>query len=301
VTKRQPASLVALLDLGANTESLDEAGFTALDQAALDGETAMAQTLLDRGAKVRLPAAIALNRKADIDRLLQKDPGTLKQGGRWRYLIVRAAERAPGEVIETLIQAGADVNIFDDVKTAIDNTSGFTALHAASWHGNLSAIEALMKHGAEVTARETKWHGTPAGWADYAGRVEARDIILRGPVDMIEAIQYGLIERAKAVLDGSVESPIPRVRAVSLGRRGLAHSAGLCGLARPGRDRTLADRARSGSVAALAGRRIACGHCARVRLCRRCRDDPGRFVRVMPHRAAPDSPMSSHRDRMHCI
>jgi ankyrin repeat protein len=51
VVKKQPASLTTLLDLGANLESLDEAGFTALDEAALRGETAMAQVLLDRGAR----------------------------------------------------------------------------------------------------------------------------------------------------------------------------------------------------------------------------------------------------------
>ncbi|MGB6692038.1 MAG: ankyrin repeat domain-containing protein, partial [Terracidiphilus sp.] len=37
VMKKQPVSLTRLLDLGANTESLDEAGLTALDQAALLG------------------------------------------------------------------------------------------------------------------------------------------------------------------------------------------------------------------------------------------------------------------------
>ncbi|HWE86887.1 MAG TPA: hypothetical protein VG267_18230 [Terracidiphilus sp.] len=77
----------------------------------------------------------------------------------------------------------------------MDSTSGYTALHAAAWRGNMSAIDALMRHGADVRAREEKWHGTPAGWADYASHKEARDLILRGPIDMIEAIQYGLIDR----------------------------------------------------------------------------------------------------------
>jgi ankyrin repeat protein len=67
VVKKQPESLTALLDLGANIESLDEAGFTAFDQAALDGEMEMAQILLKRGARVRLPAAIALERTRDIE------------------------------------------------------------------------------------------------------------------------------------------------------------------------------------------------------------------------------------------
>jgi ankyrin repeat protein len=201
VIKNQAGALTTLLDLGANTESLDEARFTALDQAALDGKTDSAQILLDRGAKVRLPAAVALHRTQDVERLLHKDPDTLKPDGRWGRLILRAAERAPGEVIETLVRNGASVNTRDDPKTSVDNTSGYTPLHAAAWHGNLSAIAALMKHGADVRAREEKYHGTPAGWADYAGHKEARDLILRGAIDIIEAIQYGLTERIDPILE----------------------------------------------------------------------------------------------------
>lgn len=201
VIKNQPAAVTTLLDLGANTESLDEAGFSALDLAALDGRHDLAQVLLERGAKVRLPAAVALHRTTDVERLLCRDPGTLKPGGRWGNLILRASERAPGDVIETLIRNGASVNVHDDPKTSIDSTSGYTPLHAAAWHGNVSAIDVLMKHGADVRAREEKYHGTPAGWADYAGHKEARDLILRGSIDIIEAIQYDTAQRVKAVLE----------------------------------------------------------------------------------------------------
>jgi ankyrin repeat protein len=202
VIKNQPASVTTLLDLGANTESLDEAGFSALDRAALDGRHDLAQALLERGAKVRLPAAVALHRTADVERLLHRNPGTLKPGGRWGNLILRASERAPGDVIETLIRNGASVNVRDDPKTSIDSTSGYTPLHAAAWHGNMSAIDVLMKHGADVRAREEKYRGTPAGWADYAGHKEARDLILRGSIDIIEAIQYDMAQRVKVVLEG---------------------------------------------------------------------------------------------------
>jgi len=53
---------------------------------------------------------------------------------------------------------------------------------------------------ARTCAREEKYHGTPAGWADYAGHREARDLILREPIDIIEAIQYGLIDRVQSIL-----------------------------------------------------------------------------------------------------
>ena len=216
VMKNQPSSLATLLDIGANTESLDEAGFSALDLAALRGRHELAQMLLAHGAKVRLPAAVALNRTADVERLLRSDPGTLKPGGRWGNLIVRASERAPGDVIATLIRNGASVNVHDDPKTSIDSTSGYTPLHAAAWYGNLSAIDVLMKRGADVRAREEKYRGTPAGWADYAGHKEARDLILRGSIDIIEAIQYDIVERVKAVLE---EDPAALDRA--LGDYGL--------------------------------------------------------------------------------
>jgi len=142
-----------------------------------------------------------LHRTADVERLLHRDPGALKPGRRWGNLIVRASERAPGDVIETLIRNGASVNIRDDPKTSIDATSGYTPLHAAAWYGNVSAIDVLMRHGADVRAREEKYHGTPAGWADYAGHKEARDLILRGPIDIIEAIQYDMPQRVKALLE----------------------------------------------------------------------------------------------------
>jgi ankyrin repeat protein len=202
VVKKQPESLMALLDLGANVDVLDEAGFTALDEAALRGETAMAQTLLDRGAKVRLPAAVALQRTRDINRLLRDDPASLHPGKRWGNLIVRASEQSSGTVVENLIRAGASVNVRDDPKTSVDCTSGYTPLHAAAFHGNVNAVSVLLRHGASVSVREEKYHGTPAGWANYAGYTEARDLILQGSVDLIEAVENGLTERILAILAG---------------------------------------------------------------------------------------------------
>ncbi len=201
VIKKQAGVLKALLDLGANMESIDEAGFTALDQAGLNCEKEIAQILLDRGAKVRLPAAIALGRTHDVERLLRREPDALKPGNRWGNLIVRAAERAPGEVVKALIAAGADVNVRDDPKTAVDLTSGYTPLHAAGFRGNMSAASVLMKHGANVSVREEKYHGTPAGWASYAGHNDIRDLIITGPVDMMEAVENGLTERIKEIIE----------------------------------------------------------------------------------------------------
>ena len=169
VVKRQPEALAALLERGANLETQDLAGFTPLDQAAMMGERAMAQTLLDRGAALRLPAAIGLGRDEDIERLIASEPGCLAPGQRWGTLIVRAAERAPGHVIERLIDRGAVPNIVDDPNTAIDSTEGYTPLHAAGFHGNVDAAMALLRHGANRSVEDGRYKGTPAGWARYAG------------------------------------------------------------------------------------------------------------------------------------
>jgi hypothetical protein len=62
-------------------------------------------------------------------------------------------------------------------------------------------VVALLKHDAKVSAREEKYHGTPASWANYAGHTEARDLILQGPVDIMEAMENGLAERVEAILE----------------------------------------------------------------------------------------------------
>jgi ankyrin repeat protein len=88
----------------------------------------------------------------------------------------------------------------DDPKTAVDSTSAYTPLHAAAFHGNVSAVSVLLKHAASVSIREEKYHGTPAVWANHAGHTEVRSLILQGPVDLIEAVENGLTKRILGIL-----------------------------------------------------------------------------------------------------
>jgi len=211
VVKRQPEALAALLALGADPERPDQAGLTPLDQAALDGDAALAGALLAHGATLQLPAAVALGRTADVERLLSAEPGCLAAGARWGTLIVRAAERAPGPVIETLVRHGASVDAVDGSTTAIDGTGRYTALHAAAWHGNTSAADALLRLGADPRVRDGKYHATPAGWADYAGRRATCDRILEADIDVFDAIACGTASRVVAILEAdppALERPL---------------------------------------------------------------------------------------------
>ena len=201
IVKRQRASLAALLDAGADVDATDGAGLTALDQAALDGVSELADVLIAHGARIDLPAAIGLQRSADVERLLQADPDSLRPGQRWGTLIVRAAARGSKDILEALLRHGASVGVRDDTSTSIDSASGYTALHAAAFHGNRAAIEVLMAHGADVTARDGKYCGTPAGWANYAGHHDCRDLILAGPIDIFDAITLDRVDRLRDILE----------------------------------------------------------------------------------------------------
>ena len=201
VIKRQPEALRVLLDLGADTEARDQAGLTALDQAALDGRPEMAQPLIDRGAAIHLPTAIALGRTADAERLIAAEPGCLAPGRRWGSLIVRAAERGTAAAIETLVRLGASVDAEDDSATSVDAIGGYTALHAAAWFGNTSAADALLRLGANPRLRDRKYCATAAGWADYSRHPETRDRIVEGAIDVFDAIALDRPDRVAQILD----------------------------------------------------------------------------------------------------
>jgi ankyrin repeat protein len=206
IVKKQADSLAALLELGADPGQRDRAGLTALDQAALTAETGLAQMLLDHGAQLELPAAVALERTEDIERLLAEEPGCLAPGGRWGSLIVRAAERAPVHVLETLLRLGASPNAADEPATAVDGTVGLTPLHAAAFKGNVEAVRVLLAHGANPRLREQKYGSTAVGWAAYAGQHAARDLLLDAPIDVFDAIANDRRSRVEQILESDPDA-----------------------------------------------------------------------------------------------
>jgi ankyrin repeat protein len=196
IVKKQPAALEVLLELGADTQARDRNGLTPLDQAAFNGEVEYAQVLIDHGARIELPAAIALQRPADVDRLLAEDPDCLKPGGSWATLIVRAAERAPASVIETLLRFGASPDAADDPATG-----GASALHMAAFRGNVDAIRVLLAHGANPAKRDAEHGSTPLGWAEYAGQEAAQRALADAPLDIFDAIVMNREARVVEILD----------------------------------------------------------------------------------------------------
>jgi uncharacterized protein len=219
VVKNQPAALGALIELGADLNLQDAVGFTPVDQAALQGEEAMARRLIDAGAAITLPAAIALEMNDHIDRLIREDPEALSttDNRRWAKVLIHASGRAPARVMEALVRtvmrhrAGLSiVNMEDDVETAVDGAPGYSALHEAAFHGNDAAVAVLLQHGANPRVRDGKYCGTPAGWAAYAGHATTANLILEADVDIFDAINFNRGDRVRDILDrdpGAIDRP----------------------------------------------------------------------------------------------
>jgi ankyrin repeat protein len=209
VVKRQPAAVAALVESGADLSLEDAVGLTPLDQAALVGEDDIARMLLDAGAPFTLPAAMALDRHDEVERLIRQDPELLSptNNRRWARLVVHASARGSNRVMERLLRtvmrhhAGLTiVNMADDTETAVDQAEGYTALHAAAFNGNDEAVDVLLKHGANARARDGKYCATPAGWARYAGHAATANRILDADVDLFDAIDFDRADRIAQIV-----------------------------------------------------------------------------------------------------
>jgi peptide-methionine (S)-S-oxide reductase len=148
---RQLELLDVLIDAGASTDG-------APVQALICHNLSAARHLLERGAKLTLPAALCLERWDDVERLGPQASATEKQ-----IALGLAALNGKSAALERLLPLGVDLNAF---------TSSFyshaTPLHHAVWSGSLDAVKVLVEAGANLTTKDRAEHATPLGWAEYA-------------------------------------------------------------------------------------------------------------------------------------
>lgn len=218
VLKKQPAAVLALIAEGADLNALDAAELTPLDTAALAGDAAIAQRLLDAGARMGLAAAIVLDRQADAERLFREQPDLINNNRRWVRTLVHASAHAPASVVEKLLRATlrargglSIVNLADDAETAVDGAHGFTPLHAAAFAGNADVVTLLLRAGADARIRDSKWRGTAAAWARHAGHHATADLILdTANIDIFDAIVADRADRVAQILEtdpGALDRP----------------------------------------------------------------------------------------------
>jgi ankyrin repeat protein len=79
------------------------------------------------------------------------------------------------ESAKLLLQHGAEINV---VPGGFDYAG--TGLHYAALNGQQAMVEFLLQQGADRDVQDTKVGSTAAGWAEYGGHLELRDLLLQG-------------------------------------------------------------------------------------------------------------------------
>ena len=151
-----------LCDHGADLDS-------AAETAAVLFEMEAVGALVARGARVTLPLAAALGRTEEVGRLLPK------ANSEERHLaLALASQYGLTEIVRILLDAGEDPNRFNP----IGGHSHSTPLHQAAGNGHLDVVKLLAERGANSDVKDILFGGTPAGWANHAGRKEVEKYLL---------------------------------------------------------------------------------------------------------------------------
>lgn len=132
---------------------------TGLDPAIVHGEIDAVRALLRLGAKHTLISAAAMGEGEALARHLAKGPAESP-----RFSALFAAARF-GRIasVEILLASGIPINARND-----SHPYGPTVLHEAAWFDQRELVEWLLHRGADPTARDRQFDGTPADWATHA-------------------------------------------------------------------------------------------------------------------------------------
>lgn len=150
-------------ECGVQTELIDvllDAGASPIgapDNALVNGNVEAASHLIRRGAPLSLNVALALGRWEEVPSLLQSATQRERQ-----VALVQCALHGNAQGLVALLETNIEVS-----RPSADLYSHATPLHHAVSSGSLDAVKVLVDAGADLSAIDTAYEGTPLNWAEY--------------------------------------------------------------------------------------------------------------------------------------
>lgn len=160
---RSPYAVKRLMELGYSLTDKDRWGSDAKDAISRLGPKG--RRLLEvLAASGRVPDPRDLARVGDFQKL--KEVYRINQSSALSDdVLMAAADFGHVEIAEWLLMHGANVNARHSFG------SQGTALHSASWNGDLPMVQCLIQNGAQVDAIDREHETTPFVWAETAQTV----------------------------------------------------------------------------------------------------------------------------------
>ncbi|PCJ42511.1 MAG: hypothetical protein COA71_03085 [SAR86 cluster bacterium] len=173
---------IILLSAGVNSNATTDEGETLLMAAAKAGSAPLVRALLSD----------------DLDRMIVAVDPNLTESWRGQTALMWAAAEGHVEVIQALVDAGADINKLSAYQKFIEpdedkRQGGFvypripkgrlSALHFASRDGQLAAVQALIYNGADLDVVDEEG-STPAMLAAMNGHYESATALLNAGADV---------------------------------------------------------------------------------------------------------------------
>lgn len=164
-------------------------------EAVLHGHSQIAGLLAAAGANVETLHSYQAFQAACMQLDADTANALLQQHPEYRHApaaLMTAARRGHRDAVALLLRLGVSVNIEDE--------HGTRALHQAAWSDDVDLAKLLIASGAEVDAKERKYHATALSWAMYLAKPSLIAYLSTVSSDIFCLAKLGDLERLAAVL-----------------------------------------------------------------------------------------------------